>query len=112
MLGTTETVLSEIKQELPWVLKIYKVKVVEKELRELFTDKTVKQPSLTDLSLIQAAREHPEVRGIVTYDVDFKNIATAGLVRTKEGRFFVGTADEVLRKHGLKYAAEKTKGKM
>jgi predicted nucleic acid-binding protein len=110
-LGTTEPVLSEIKQELPWALKIYTVKVVEQELRELFTEKTVKQASLADLSLIQAAREHPEVRGIVTYDVDFKNIATAGLVRTKEGRFFVGTADEVLRKHGLKYAQEKTKGK-
>jgi predicted nucleic acid-binding protein len=110
-LGTTETVLSEIKQELPWTLKIYTVKVVEQELKELFTEKTVKQASLADLSLIQAAREHPEVRGIITYDIDFKNIATAGLVRTKEGRFFVGTADEVLRKHGLKYAQEKTKGK-
>jgi len=111
LLGTTETVLSEIKQELPWALKVYKVKVVEQELKELFTEKTVKQASLTDLSLIQAAREHPEIRGIITYDIDFKNIATAGLVRTKEGRFFVGTADEVLRKHGLKYAQEKEKGK-
>jgi predicted nucleic acid-binding protein len=111
LLGMTETVLSEIKQEPPWALKIYKVKVVEQELRELFTEKTVKQASLADLSLIPAARERPEVRGIVTYDVDFKNIATAGLVRTKEGRFFVGTADEALRKHGLKYAAEKTRGK-
>ena len=111
VLGTTEAVLSEIKQELPCALKVYKVKVVEQELQELFTEKTVKQASLADLSLIQAAREHPEARGIVTYDADFKNLATAGLVRTKEGRFFVGTADEVLRKHGLKYAAEKTKGK-
>lgn len=49
MLGTTETVLSEIKQE----------------LRELFTEKTVKQASLADLSLIQAACEHPEVQGLL-----------------------------------------------
>jgi hypothetical protein len=77
-----------------------------------YSTRSVKQASFfADLSLIQAAREHPEVRGIVTYDVDFKNIATAGLVRTKEGRFFVGTADEVLKKHGLKYAQERTKGK-
>jgi hypothetical protein len=72
LLGTTETVLSEIKQEPPWALKIYKVKVVEQELRELFTEKTVKQASLADLSLIQAARKHAEVRRIVTYDVDFR----------------------------------------
>jgi len=110
-LGTTETVLLEIKQELPWALKIYTVKVVEQELKDLFTEKTFKQASFADLSLIQAAREHPEIRGIITYDLDFKNIATAGLVRTKEGRFFVGTADEVLKKHGLKYAQEKKKGK-
>jgi len=109
-LGTTDAVLSEITQEPPCALKVYKVKVVEQELKELFTERTFKQASLADLSLIQAAREHPEIRGIITYDLDFKNIATAGLVHTKEGRFFVGTADEVLKKHGLKYAQEKKKG--
>jgi hypothetical protein len=30
--------------------------------------------------------------------------------KEKGGRFFVGTADEVLKKHGVKYAQEKTKG--
>jgi hypothetical protein len=29
--------------------------------------------------------------------------------KEKGGRFFVGNAGEVLKKHGLKYAAEKTK---
>jgi predicted nucleic acid-binding protein len=108
-LGTTDMVRLEIKQELPCELKVYTVKAIDQELKELFTGKTFKQPSLTDLSLIQAARQHPEIRGIITYDLDFKNIATAGLVHTKEGRFFVGTADEVLKKYGFYYVQEKKK---
>jgi predicted nucleic acid-binding protein len=108
-LGTTNRVLLEVKQELPCVLKVYRVKDIDQRLRELFTERTFKQASLADLSLIQAARQHPEVCGIITYDVDFKNIAAAGLVRTKEGRFFVGTADDVLRKHGFFYVREKAR---
>jgi predicted nucleic acid-binding protein len=108
-LGTTDKVLLEIKQDLPCVLKIYNVKVIEQGLQELFTAKTFKQASLTDLSLIQAAREHPEIRGIITYDLDFKNIAAAGLVHTKDGRFFVGTADEVLKKHRMVYSQQTKK---
>lgn len=110
-LGTTDAVLLEIEQELPCALKIYTVKAVKQDLKELFTERTSKQASLADLSLIQAAREHPEIQGIITYDYDFKNIATVGLVRTKEGRFFVGTADDVLKKHGLLSAEEKKKAK-
>ena len=66
----------------------------------------LKQPSEKDLSLIQAPIDHPEIAGIITYDRDFKAIATSGLISSKSSRyasnFFVGNAIEFLEKYDIK----------
>jgi len=59
------------------------------------------------LSLVQAAYEHPEVRGIITYDIDFTRIATAGLVEKKASmKFWLGNAKEFVEKHRIKIMEE------
>ena len=60
----------------------------------------MKQPSKIDLHLIQIAIDHPEIKGIITYDQDFKNIATVGLIQKKGGTFWVGDARDFLKKKG------------
>ncbi len=103
-IATTRRVLEEVHRDFKNNLKIYTVRRISKELRELRTN-TLKQPSEADLSLIQAAIDHPEVAGIITYDKDFKNIATAGLIQTKSSqfspKFWVGNAREFLEKHKI-----------
>jgi rRNA-processing protein FCF1 len=103
--ATTERVMNEIKQNLETRLKIYKVKEVSSELKELKSIK-IKQPSEKDLSLIQAAIDHPEIGGIITYDQDFKAIATSGFIQSKSSKFasqfFVGNA-EVFQKKFSQY---------
>ena len=102
-IATTERVLNEVKKELDMKIGTYKVKEICQELKELKTN-TLKQPSEKDLSLIQAAIDHPEIGGIITYDRDFKAIATSGLIKSKSSRyasnFFVGNAAEFLKKYG------------
>jgi len=102
-IATTERVLSEVQRDLDTQLRTYKVREICQELKELKTN-TLKQPSEKDLSLIQVAIDHPEIGGIITYDRDFKAIATSGLIKSKSSkyasRFFVGTAQEFLKKYG------------
>jgi len=102
-IATTEAVLNEIQCNFDKKLKIYKVKEICQELKELKTN-NLKQPSEKDLSLIQAAIDHPEIGGIITYDQDFKAIATSGLIQSKSSKyastFFVGNAKEFLDKYG------------
>ena len=101
-IATTKRILEEVHRDFDRSLKIYRVKRISEELRELRTN-TFKQPSEADLSLIQAALDHPEITGIITYDRDFKNIATAGLIQLKTPsfypKFWVGNAEEFLKKH-------------
>lgn len=102
-IATTERVLDEVQNDFDTKLRTYKVKEVCQELKDLKTN-TLKQPSVKDLSLIQAAIDHPEIGGIVTYDRDFKAIATSGLIMSKSSKyasdFFVGNAAEYLKKYG------------
>ena len=54
---------------------------------------------------LKKAEDHPEIGGIITYDKDFKAIATSGLISSKSSKyskhFFVGNANEFLKKYGL-----------
>ena len=104
-IATTEGVLKEVRNYKNKKLKIYKVKEISKELKELKTNE-LKQPSKKDFSLIQAAINHPETGGIITYDRDFKAIATSGLIKSKSSKyaakFFVGNAEEFLKKYRIK----------
>ena len=101
-IATTERVLKEVQCEINISLKVFRVKKISDELKELKAN-TLKQPSEADLSLIQAAMDHPEINGIITYDRDFKNIATSGIIQTKSSKysakFWVGNAKEFLDKH-------------
>jgi midasin (ATPase involved in ribosome maturation) len=105
-IATTKRVLSEVQNYKNKKLKIYKVKEINEELKELKTNK-LKQPSQKDLSLIQAAIDHPEIGGIITYDRDFKAIATSGLIKSISSKyaakFFVGNAKDFLKKYGRYY---------
>jgi predicted nucleic acid-binding protein len=97
-----EEVGSAIEQQLPESFLIYTVSSIPDDLIEIKTN-FFKQPSIADLSLIQAAYEHPEVRGIITYDNDFARIATAGLVERKVSmKFWLGNAKEFVEKHRIK----------
>jgi len=102
-IATTERVLNEVKNKFNRKIKIFKIKEISQELRQLKTN-TLKQPSEKDLSLIQAALDHPEIGGIITYDNDFKAIATRGFINSKSSKndidFFVGDAEEFLKKYG------------
>lgn len=109
-IATTERVLNEVQCNFEKNLKIYIVKEICKELMELKTN-TLKQPSEKDLSLIQAAIDHPEIGGIITYDKDFKAIATSGFIQgissKSSSMFFVGNAEEYLKKIGATYEKRK-----
>jgi predicted nucleic acid-binding protein len=97
-----EEVGSAIEQQLPEVFLIYNVTSIPGDLKEIKTN-FLKQPSIADLSLVQAAYEHPEVRGIITYDNDFTRIATAGLVEQKASmKFWLGNAKEFVEKHRIR----------
>ena len=99
--ATTEQVLTEVHQNQKPTIPIYKIKTIAPEIKELQAN-SFKQPSAADLSLLQAALDHPEVGGIITYDADFKAIATAGYIQSKSlkssSEFWVGTAKEFLKK--------------
>ena len=99
--AVTQQVLNEVRPPYEQRIEVYRVKEIAPTLRELWTDDS-KQPSLADLSLIQAAWENPEIIGIITYDRDFKAIATRGFIRSQSSKsaddFWVGTAKEYLEK--------------
>ncbi len=105
-IATTHQIIEEvggaIEQQLSEDLLIYHIGVIPDDLKEIKT-MVLKQPSIADLSLVQAAYEHPEVRGIITYDNDFARIATAGLIEQKASvKFWLGTAKDFVEKHRLK----------
>lgn len=104
-IATTQQIIEEVgsavEQQLPRSLLVYTIRMVPDDLTEIKTD-FYKQPSIADLSLIQAAFEHPEVRGIITYDNDFARIATAGLVERKSSaKFWLGNAKQFVEKHRI-----------
>ncbi len=112
-IATTHQIIEEvgpsIEQQLSDELLIYHIGVIPSELKEIKTT-VLKQPSVADLSLVAAAYEHPEVRGIITYDNDFARIATVGLVERKASmKFWLGNAKEFAEKHYLRVSEKEEK---
>lgn len=102
-IGTTDVILSEIKNDAPSAVPdhviVYKTGKLTDEIANLRTN-FLKQPSTADLSLVQAAMEHPEVKGIITYDRDFGRIATQGIIQKRSAiTFWLGNASSFLRKY-------------
>jgi hypothetical protein len=95
MLGIVKECLEEVHCETSYNMKLYRMKKMTAEVNEL-KSMTLKQPSPIDLMLIQVAIDNPEIKGIITYDTDFINIATKGIVQKKGGNFWVGDAEEFL----------------
>ncbi len=113
-IATTRQIIDEvgsvIEQQLPEGVLIYHVKAIPGDLAEIKTN-FLKQPSSADLSLVQAAYEHPEVRGIITYDKDFTRIATAGLVEGKSSaKFWLGDAKQFVEKHRISMQEKEDEG--
>jgi predicted nucleic acid-binding protein len=105
-IGTTDVILSEVQQEDDAVVSdhviVYKTGKLTDEIANLRTN-FLKQPSPADLSLVQAAMEHPEVKGIITYDRDFGRIATQGIIQKRSATtFWLGNASAFLRKYEVK----------
>ncbi|MEM4258216.1 MAG: type II toxin-antitoxin system VapC family toxin [Candidatus Thermoplasmatota archaeon] len=105
VIATTQHIIDEvgpvIQQYLPATFLVYTVRKIPPELQEIKTN-VFKQPSLSDFSLIQAACEHPEVKGIITYDRDFGRIATSGFIEKKSSvKFWLGDAQEFIEKHRI-----------
>ncbi len=103
--ATTKQIIDEVgstvKQKLPKDFLVFTVGVIPEDLIEIKTN-FLKQPSIADLSLVQAACEHPEVRGIITYDKDFARIATAGLIERKSSvKFWLGSAKQFVEKQRI-----------
>lgn len=104
-MGITERIrreLGDLADNLPKNIIVYKTGPILDDLLDLKTN-YLKQPSETDLSLIQAARQHPEVRGIITYDKDFGRIAASGIIeRNSSVKFWLGDAKKFLEKYEIK----------
>jgi rRNA-processing protein FCF1 len=102
-IATTERVKKEVKGfDMPNTIISYKTGPITNDLLDLKTN-YLKQPSEADLSLIQAARQHPEIKGLITYDKDFCRIAACGIIEKKSStKFWLGTAKEFLRKYDNK----------
>lgn len=105
-IGTTDIIIDEVKEnekiKLPKKIKIYKTGKISEELTDLKTN-YLKQPSQADLSLIQAAIEHAEIKGIITYDRDFGRIATRGVIQKRSStKFWLGNAAEFLKKYEIR----------
>ena len=106
LIGTTEKVLGEVGESISDIditnIKVYKTGKINEKLMDLKTN-MLKQPSEVDFSLIQAAIEHPEIKGLITYDKDFGNIAASGLIEHRSARkFWLGNAKEFLGKYEIK----------
>lgn len=105
-IGTTDVIIDEVKKNkritMPKKLTIYKPGKISEELSDLKTN-YLKQPSIADLSLVQAAIDNPEIRGLITYDKDFGRIATKGIIQNKSSTsFWLGNAKEFLTKYEVK----------
>lgn len=95
-LATTVQVMQEIKQPNNFAVKIIDVKKISPEVDELHYD-TQQDLSLADKSLIQCAIDHPEIIGIISYDMDIRNVVPTQLIKS-EKKFFVGNAQDFLKK--------------
>jgi len=105
-IGTTDIILDEIRENekirIPEELIVYKIGKISDYIKNLKTN-YLKQPSKADLSLLQAAINHPEIKGIISYDKDFGRIATKGVIQKKSSSgFWLGTAADFLRKYKVK----------
>ena len=88
--------------KIPESVIIYNISNIFNDIKELKTN-FLKQPSKTDLSLLQAAFENPEIYGIITYDKDFYRIATSGILEKKSNKkFWLGTAKQFLNRYDVK----------
>jgi len=101
-IGTTHLVLDEIgrniRSQIPTNIILYKTGIIFDELLNTSSN-FLKQPSEVDLSLINASIEHPEIHGLVTYDMDFSNVAAAGMVDKRSSRkFWLGNAEKFTSK--------------
>ena len=67
--ATTRQVIEEIRQPNNYRVRLYDVKEISKEVKELHYD-TAEDLSFADRSLIQCAIDHPEVIGIISYDYE------------------------------------------
>lgn len=88
------------------IREVYRAKRLCDEVRELRLQDLEKQPSEQDLTIIQVAIDNPDIAGIITYDKDFKKLATSGLIQKKsqyKSSFFVGDAEEFLNRLKKKY---------
>jgi predicted nucleic acid-binding protein len=113
-IATTRQIIEEvglvIEKQLPEIFLVYTVSTIPDDLTEIKTN-FLKQPSIADLSLVQASYEHPEVRGIITYDKDFARIATVGLVERKASvKFWLGNAKEFVEKHRIRVPEKEEEG--
>ena len=105
-IATTDIIIDEIKRNeninISSKMQVYKIGRISDYLVNLRTN-YLKQPSKADLSLLQAAIEHPEIKGLITYDKDFGRIATKGIVQKKSSAdFWLGNAADFLRKYKIK----------
>jgi len=103
-IGTTDVILDEVKKniKISEKIKIYTTGKISDELKDLKTN-YLKQPSKADLSLVQTAIEHAEIKGIITFDRDFSRIATRGVIQKKSSSsFWLGNASQFLKKYEIK----------
>jgi len=95
-IATTKQVTQEILQPNEYSVRIFDVKNISPKVNELHYD-TAEDLSIADKSLIQCAIDNPEVIGIISYDTDIKNVVPTQLIKS-ERKFFVGNAEEFLKK--------------
>lgn len=112
--ATTQQIIKEVgsvvEKQMPKDFLVYHIGVIPDYLSEIKTN-FLKQPSVADLSLVQAACEHPEVRGIITYDKDFTRIATVGLVEKKSSvKLWLGDAKQFVEKQRIRLEEETEEG--
>ena len=111
-IGTTDVILDEVKKnkniKISEKIKIYTTGKISDELKDLKTN-YLKQPSKADLSLVQTAIEHAEIKGIITFDRDFSRIATRGVIQKKSSSsFWLGNASQFLKKYEIKLRVQKS----
>lgn len=111
-IGTTDVILDEVKKNknivIPKTVKIYNTGKIADNLKDLKTN-YLKQPSEADLSLVQTAIEHAEIKGIITFDKDFSRIATRGVIQKKSSSsFWLGNANDFLKKYEIKSKVKKS----
>ena len=105
-------ILDEVKKnrniKISEKIKIYTTGKISDELKDLKTN-YLKQPSKADLSLVQAAIEHAEIKGIITFDRDFSRIATRGVIEKKSSSsFWLGNANDFLKRYEIKSKVRKS----